>query len=248
MKKITNKEKRIITRMVKSWNNKDTSDLQKETIETEITTLRKGKIKYAKNYVNTNSNSPYAPFVLNLYIRNYLSIDQLDSMYQTFTKDVKRSNYGSQLGKTINGIRMTEVGKPFLDFTMPDIDGKPLNLSYIVKNNKLVFIDFWASWCGPCRAALPEIKEIYNEFHPLGLEILGVSYDNDDVKWKKAIKEEDINWPNCSNLKGWNCPTVGQYAINGIPANILISTDGVIVANNLHGKKLITKIKELLKS
>jgi thiol-disulfide isomerase/thioredoxin len=121
-----------------------------------------------------------------------------------------------------------------------------ISLSDVVKNNKLVFVDFWASWCGPCRASIPHLKEVYEKYHSRGFEILAVSYDSKREAWEKAIADEELTWLQGSNLKGWNCPTVSTYAVRGIPTTILISNEGKILGRSLHGKELTDVIEAYL--
>ena len=108
-------------------------------------------------------------------------------------------------------------------------DGKEIRLSDLLAKNKLVLIDFWASWCGACRATMPHLKDIYPEYKKKGVEFFSVSLDDKEENWKKAFKEEALPWIDGSNLLGWKDPIAKQYAITGIPFKILIGKDGVIV-------------------
>jgi thiol-disulfide isomerase/thioredoxin len=111
---------------------------------------------------------------------------------------------------------------------------------------KVTIVDFWASWCGPCRAENPNVVAIYNELHSKGLNIIGVSLDEDADKWKKAIAKDKLSWTQVSNLKGWKDPIAVQYNIEEIPSTFILDDKGNIVAKNLRGDELKTKIKELL--
>lgn len=247
MRAIEQEERRILKKTQAIYRDTTTSQEERQKAKKEIEDFRNNvKIAHAKKFISNNKDVPYAPLVLNIYIRNYLELNQLDSIYQTFTSQVKKSNHGSKLGTSITNTRLSAVGNPFLDFSVSDPDGKTIKLSDVVKDNKLVFVDFWASWCGPCRMIIPSLKEVYSKYNPHGLEMFAVSYDDDDSKWRTAMEKENFSWINGSNLKGWNCPSASLYAVRGIPANVLITNDGIIVGKNLFGDKLRDKIKEVL--
>jgi peroxiredoxin len=139
------------------------------------------------------------------------------------------------------------VGKSYIDVTGPAPDGKNISLSSYVGKNNAVLVDFWASWCGPCRREMPNVVDAYNKFHDKGFEIVGISLDDEKDKWVEAIGKLNIKWPQMSDLKGWESTLSKPYNVRSIPFTILIDKNGTIVAENLRGESLHKKLAELLK-
>ena len=139
----------------------------------------------------------------------------------------------------------TNVGQFAPEISLPTPNGKEIALSSL--KGKLVLIDFWASWCGPCRKEMPNVVKIYSKFKNKGFEIYGVSLDQDKEKWMEAITKDGINWPQVSDLKYWDNVAAKIYNVQGIPYTVLIDKDGKIIAKNLRGQELEKKIAEVLK-
>ena len=139
----------------------------------------------------------------------------------------------------------TNIGQFAPEISLPSPDGKEIALSSL--KGKLVLIDFWASWCGPCRKEMPNVVKIYSKFKNKGFEIYGVSLDQDKEKWMEAITKDGINWPQVSDLKYWDNVAARIYNVQGIPYTVLIDKDGKIIAKNLRGQELEKKIAEVLK-
>ena len=138
------------------------------------------------------------------------------------------------------------VGKQYTDLYLKDLNGQSHHLSEYVGKGKWVLIDFWASWCGPCRAELPELVKVYQAFHADGFEVVGISLDDDAKAWQKAVRKMDLSWNRLSDLKGWDSKAVETYKVFGIPTNLLVNPRGKIVASNIELDDLSAKLDEVL--
>lgn len=144
-------------------------------------------------------------------------------------------------------LKTVAVGQKFTDFEMADMKGEVKKLSDYVGQGKYVLVDFWASWCGPCRREIPNMVEAYKKYKAKGFEIVGISLDNDKDAWVKGTKDLGITWPQMSDLKGWQNAGAAIYGVNSIPHVLLIDKEGTIIAKNLHGEELNKKLEELFK-
>ena len=137
------------------------------------------------------------------------------------------------------------IGQQFTDLEMADPDGKIHKVSELVGEGKWVLVDFWASWCGPCRAEMPNVLEAYNKYHAKGFEVIGISFDEKKEAWVKAIGQIKMPWLQLSDLKGWACAAAPAYKIDAIPDNILIDPQGKIIARTLRGKTLHNRLQKI---
>jgi peroxiredoxin len=159
-------------------------------------------------------------------------------------ESLRLSYEGQTLYKLMNADKITAMGKPAPNFTQNDVNGKPVSLSDY--KGKYVLVEFWASWCSPCRAESPNLIKQYAAYKDKGFEILGVSVDSDKAKWLEAIKKDGLTWTQVSDLKGWESEARKVYGISGVPANFLVDPQGKIVGAHLMGEKLNKKLEELL--
>lgn len=168
-----------------------------------------------------------------------------EPLYENMDARFRQTEEGKLIAERLASSKLTAVGKAALEFEQQDVNGVSFKLSSI--KGKYVLLDFWASWCGPCRAENPNVLKAYNKFKERQLEILAVSLDNNKERWLAAIAQDGMPWIHVSDLKGWKNAVAVQYDIRSIPQNLLIGPDGVILAKNLRGEALEEKLNELLK-
>lgn len=200
-------------------------------------------LKYIKNNKTSYVAGAYA-FLVSMQDEN---TKFLEEVYTVLGDSIKKSFYGTEMKRKIDAVSKTEVGATTPDFTVNDINDKPVKLSDFYKGKKIVLIDFWASWCGPCRRENPNIVKTYSQYHSKGFEIIGVSLDENKKDWQDAVKKDNLTWMHVSDLKGWECVPARLYNVQGIPMNFLIDGNGKILASNLRGPELEAKLKEFLK-
>ncbi|MBW8684512.1 redoxin domain-containing protein [Chitinophaga rhizophila] len=198
------------------------------------------QLKYAKEH----PNSIFGLIALSEAINASRDMDQIIAAYEGLNPQFRNSKKGQELDKRIKSVKLTTPGAEAPDFTMNDVNGKPVSLKDL--RGKLVLLEFWASWCGPCRAENPNLREQYKMYKDKGFEILGVSLDSDKGKWVDAIAKDGIPWIHVSDLKGWSNEAGILYGVSGVPAGFLIGPDGKVVGNNLRGESLNKKLAELL--
>ena len=160
-----------------------------------------------------------------------------------------RTRQAPELKKVIELIEVLErtaVGQPFIDLQMFDLEGNEVALSDYVGKGKYLLVDFWASWCVPCREEMPYLKALYEKYKSQGLDIVGISVDNNHKAWAKAINDLNLPWHHISDLKGGGSDVLARYGINGIPHLMLLDRDGIIIARGLRGEGLQEKLAELM--
>ena len=194
--------------------------------------------------IKANPDSYVSAFVIASGM-GQMEYEQLKERYNLLGEKAKAGAQGKAIAAQIAKLESTAIGQIAPNFTITTPEGESISL-YDIKG-KVKLIDFWASWCGPCRGENPHVVEIYKEYHPKGLEIFGVSLDNNKEATVKAIADDGLVWKHGSDLKGWQSAPAQLYSVTGIPHTVLLDENNKIIAKNLRGDELKQKIAELLK-
>lgn len=192
--------------------------------------------QFSKKYALENNKSWISPYIV---YRNSWSYDMkdLEKSLDNFDTTLSHSVYVGFLKTYLSTLKRVAVGQRFVPFTMPDSSGVPVALASLVGKGYLL-VDFWASWCAPCRQENPNVVALYKLYHDKGFDILGVSFDSNRDRWLKAIKDDGLDWYQVSDLAGWDNKAAKLYGIRSIPSNMIIDPSGVIIAKNVLGDDL----------
>lgn len=201
------------------------------------------KNNYLVNYAKENNSDVVSHYVI--YSNSYqFELDELEAIVINFSPE-KKSVYLDALYERVNVLKSVAVGQPFVDFSQENPEGEVISLSSQI-GPKILLVDFWASWCAPCRAENPNIVAIYNDYKDQGFGVFGVSFDTDGEKWREAIVTDKLDWAQVSDLGGWGNAAGKLYGVQSIPHSILLDEQGIIIAKNLRGNDLRNKVKEIL--
>lgn len=190
-------------------------------------------------------DSPAAAYFLYRYFTYQLPLDELKATRAKLSPALANCPYVTDLDAIIQTLENVQIGKTAPDFTLPDTAGVEVSLSDF--RGKYVLLDFWASWCPPCRRENPNVVKAFQENKEKNFTIIGISLDKDKAKWMKAIHDDQLTWTHVSDLKYWDSEIPALYGVRGIPSNVLLDPDGVIIAKNITEEALHEKLKEVLK-
>ena len=225
--------------------NTNTGDV--EEAKAKIEQMGKDMERLYASYIIDNAPSVFSDIMLGQTFQSFED-STLTTIMEALSKFEADSmpNYIA-VKEVIDSRVVVNEGQQFIDFTLPTMDGGSLHLAEVVKANKLTLVDFWASWCGPCRNEMPFVAKAYDKFKGKGFTVVGVSLDNNGEDWKAAVEQLGMKWPQVSEINGWDGTASHSYGVDAIPASFLINSDGVIVAKGLRGEELLTRVSELLK-
>ncbi len=196
------------------------------------------------DYIKTRPSSPVSTLVILSTIGLTEDVALLEKRVNMLTSEATANVFGGHLKKAVIDAKFNTVGSVALDFSQADVNDKQVSLSQF--RGKYVLIDFWASWCGPCRRENHNLVKTYNKYKDKNFTVLGVSLDEDKGKWQAAIKKDELTWTHVSDLKGWENEVAQKYRITAIPRNLLLNPEGKIVAKDLRGDDLDDKLEEIL--
>lgn len=249
----TQKEKDLLSTSLKDYRqrrdslsaisrNPKSSDSIKKNAKEGLKIIYDNHLKIEEEFVKNNPNSYVSASLLEFYSTT-LGKSKTKELYNFLTDSLKNTTYGKNVKRYLSLNKSPKIGEKYVDFSMANDRGKLISLSDF--EGKLVLLDFWASWCGPCKAEYPALKEAYKRFKDKGFEIISISEDQTKERWEKAIEINGLDWVNLWEEIGNKADPYLIYGINGIPDNFLIDRNGIIIARDLRGKELISAIEKV---
>ena len=222
------------------------TDAQREELMNTLNQKGEDQNAYVLAQMSANASKPFGAYLMASFGMG-VEVDKLAELLAQVPAELAASEAITGLKDYVQNCQNTAVGKKFVDFAMKTPEGEDVKLSDFIGKDNYTLVDFWASWCGPCRREMPTVVEAYKQYKSKGFGIVGVSLDQSADQWKKAIKDLNITWAQMSDLKAWQCEGAKLYGVRGIPATVLIDKEGTIVARDLRGDELIQKLEELFK-
>jgi peroxiredoxin len=214
-----------------------------DSLDKMYTLLDLEQKKLVSDYIMAHPASLVSAYLLFSNFSYDARLGEIDSLYQQLDTTARATYFGKQVAVVIEKSKLTAIGNPAPDFSCADENGKQISLSSF--RAKYVLLDFWASWCGPCRRENPTVVKAYHKYHEKGFDILGVSLDDTKSDWLQAIKKDWLSWTQVSDLYGWKSVPAALYGVKGIPMNFLLDKNGIIIAKGLRGEELDNKLAAL---
>lgn len=216
-----------------------------DSVYKAIQLMNEGINQRVRSFFDSINDSYAITYSIGDFIAREYPFEDVVRYYDNLTPRIKKSYPGKLLSEKVNSLRDINIGGTAPEIDLPGPDGINVKLSSL--RGSYVLLDFWALWCGPCLAEVPNVKAIYDDYHDKGFEIYGVSLDDEKQRdaWLSKIEDFDMNWVQVSSLKGWECPTAKRYNVTGIPKMFLLDKEGRIIAIDLRGEKLREKVASL---
>lgn len=229
-------EKKIMSKLGNKQDSLRRGEINK--IISGLDSMRRG---FSKQWVESNLSSPASPPVILVYVKRNMPLKELEDLLDKLPEKSRDNFLVTAWLKKIEGTKITAIGKTAPEFSQKDTSDRNISLSSF--RGKYVLIDFWASWCVPCRAENPNLVTAYKKFKEKNFEIISISLDKDRKEWIEAIRHDNLNWTHLSDLKFWDNAVSRLYAVDGVPSNLLIGPDGKILAKNIRGEQLDAELR-----
>ena len=221
------------------------TDEERDSIIQETKTIYAEQGQCQAAFLKRHTNDIFGIYLLREF-QFFSNPEYIEETVKQMRENFPNHFWPNYIANRVEGQMRAYPGRKYTDLKMPTPDGGELSLSDVIPNNRYTFVDFWASWCGPCCAEIPNVKAVWEKYHDKGFQVVGVSFDGEAEAWKGAIEKYGIKWLNMSDLKGWECEASKVYGINSIPFTLLIGQDGIIIDKEFRGSALMKKMDELL--